>query len=260
VAISASAMPEDRQRCLAAGMNDFIAKPIKVEDLYAQLSRWAGCATPAAADAPAASGPLPAVAGLDCAEGLQRAMGDRELYLDLLRRLAASEHNAAPAIRCALADRDPGTALRRAHTLKGLLGTVGAIPAMHCAAALEQALRQGAAPAQIEQAIAALETQLTPLLAALEGGLTISEEPAATAVAPEEVAQIRQQLTTYLAEDDAEALNCFNRHAAALRAAFPADYPRLADALRAFEFAQALDVLRHLPSAQPAAQPEPQAR
>ena len=258
IAISASALPEDRQRCLDAGMNDFLAKPLKVEALYAQLARWSGGRAPVAAQLPepeqaaADEPPLPQVDGLDTAEGLRRTLGDRPLYLDLLRRLLDGERDTTADIHAALAGQDDDSALRMAHTLKGLLGTVGAGAAMARAADLEQALRDGATAEQLEARLRELEQRVTPLLDALAEQLapaTEATEPAASEELP--LAEICRQLTAHLADDDAEALDCFNRHAASLRAAYPDDYPRLAGTVRDFEFAQALALLRQLQADQP---------
>ena len=242
VAISASVMPEDRQRCLAAGMNDFLAKPLKVEELYARLQQWIQPLPPA--DEPGEP-PLPTIAGLDTDEGLQRTAGDRLLYLDLLRRLIDSEQDTPANIRTALAQGDLAKARRLTHTLKGLLGTVGAHAVMACAVELEQVLH-GETPAPLEPALANLETRLAALLQALAACLGTPAEPTTPAVDQQQLAQICRKLAGYLAEDDAEAVSWFHHQSAPLRAAFADDYPRLADAIRSFAFEQAQALLQQL--------------
>ncbi len=106
LAMTANAMTGDRERCLQAGMNDHIAKPIDPPQLMRQLLRWlpAGArsvdqATMAAADrALAADRPaghatdaLPPIAGLDTASGLRRVLHRRDTYLSLLRKFVAGQ-------------------------------------------------------------------------------------------------------------------------------------------------------------------------
>ncbi len=254
IAISASAMPQDRQRCFAAGMNDFLPKPLKVADLYASLRQWIRTppAAPRGADLitqPAcetAAPALPAIAGLDTGEGLQRVLGDRTLYLDLLHRLVESEEHTLRKIRSALEQNELVTAERLAHTLKGLAGTVGATTVMSCAAELEQALRSQASAALTEQALTRLETHLTPLLNDLQQFLADTDEPLAEAIDLQQLAQVCQRLATYLAEDDAEAVTWLSQQSAALRTAFPDAYPQLEHAINHFEFDKALAFLRSL--------------
>ena len=250
IAVSASAMPEDRQRCFAAGMNGFLAKPLKVEELYATLQQWIGTqprgggTTPIPADCPAVA--LPEIEGLDTAEGLQRVAGDHALYLDLLRRLVENERDTSAKLRNALAQGDEAQALRLAHTLKGLAGTLGAGTLMDKANTLEQALREQAAPADVAQALAALESRLQPLLQALQRFFESATQAHTGRLDQERLAESCRMLTGYLEEDDAEAATCFNRHAALLRTAFPDAYPQLESAIRRFEFDKALAVLRQL--------------
>ncbi|MBV2135136.1 response regulator [Pseudomonas sp. MAP12] len=260
IAISASAMPQDRQRCFAAGMNDFLPKPLKVEELYASLRQWIR-ARPAAAlgadmvAAPVCEAPetvLPTIAGLDTGEGLQRVLGDRALYLDLLRRLVESEENTPRNIRNALAQNERGTAERLAHTLKGVAGTVGATTVMTCAAELEQALRSQASTALTEQALARLESRLTPLLSDLQRILAERREPHAEAIDLQHLEQVCQKLAGYLAEDDAEAVSWLSQQSTALQTAFPDAYPQLEHAIKHFEFDKALAFLRSLMTRQPA--------
>src|SRR5262249_5041647 len=132
IAMTAHATVEERNRCLAAGMNDHISKPIHPNVLFDTVARYY---RPAAADlvaqpieigattsvptsplhppAPAVSAQaeaLPAVKGLDTAEGLQRVAGNKNLYLKLLRQFVASEQDAPSRIRERLASQDRATA------------------------------------------------------------------------------------------------------------------------------------------------------
>uniref|UniRef100_UPI0025F208DD response regulator n=1 Tax=uncultured Thiodictyon sp. TaxID=1846217 RepID=UPI0025F208DD len=94
VAMTANAMASDRERCLAAGMNDHVAKPIDPEELWAKLLQWtrrpaAGTSGDTAPIAPPPQTPaeppdLTGIAGLDAAAGLRRCLGQEGLYRSLL--------------------------------------------------------------------------------------------------------------------------------------------------------------------------------
>jgi len=95
VAMTANVMAQDREKCLAAGMVDFIAKPIEPDDLWRALVRWIpphpghGANTSAAPAQGTASPELPAIPGLDMAGGLRRVLGKAALYRTLLDKFAA---------------------------------------------------------------------------------------------------------------------------------------------------------------------------
>ena len=159
VAMTANALDADRQRCLDAGMNDHLAKPIAPARLWEALQRWIApqpggqavvqgsvrAAPASAAEAGDAVLPVPSVPGLDRVRGLRNAMGRPALYIDTLRRFLDSQGSAAARMAQALAQGHAEQALRDAHTLRGLAGTVGAVALQDCAGRLEERLRDAPA-------------------------------------------------------------------------------------------------------------------
>jgi two-component system sensor histidine kinase/response regulator len=177
VAMTANAMPQDRQKCMDAGMNDSVTKPIDSGELRAALLRWIvparmqAAPQSAAADAraPAAGDDLPhGIAGLDVELGLSRMAGKKRLYLDMLDRYVKGQHGVPCELRAALAREDRATALRLAHTLKGLSDSVGAMAVVSPAAALEQALQHESDASKVEDLIAQVEDPLGRLVEGLQ--------------------------------------------------------------------------------------------
>ena len=191
VAMTANAMEQDRRRCMEAGMDDFLVKPIDPQELWGLLLRWVRPPRPdvlpaapvAALPAPAQTGASPAkaaparddlphgIAGLDTALGLSRMMGKKPLYLSMLRRYVAGQQDVARNIGQALAAGDFTMAERLAHTSKAVSGMVGATLLQERATELESALRDDAEAAEIQRALAAFAAPMAEMLAALAAQL-----------------------------------------------------------------------------------------
>ena len=148
IAMTANALAAERQRCLVAGMNDFLTKPIDPALLQETLFRWRPRQeTPAplkkqeTSPMTSADG-LPNLPGIDTADGLRRMMNKPSLYEKVLRDFHARFIDEAKAIQTAISAGDFRTAERRAHSTKGLAGTIGATGLQDAARALELALKE----------------------------------------------------------------------------------------------------------------------
>ncbi|HZX28215.1 MAG TPA: response regulator, partial [Telluria sp.] len=108
IAMTANAMVGDKEKCLEAGMNDFIAKPVDVAQLFTTLARWVKPAAPPPADAAPAAAPneLPPVPGLAMSAALARVGGSTKLMRKLLERFAETQRAAAARIEAAIGAND----------------------------------------------------------------------------------------------------------------------------------------------------------
>lgn len=247
VAMTANAMQQDKDLCTRAGMNDYLSKPIDPNELFRILLKWikplhtqvAAAKLPAKPVASEGLNDLPIIDGLDVELGLQRVVGKRSLYFNLLRKYVTNQESTPAKLRAALATGDLATAERILHSVKSVSGNIGATRLHEMAGELEDMLRTGAV----------LDTdkivQFTDVQSAMITALKIAVPPEHThspvVLNTEKAAQALGLLHDLLSNDDSEAADVLEENIDLLRYALgPENFSKVDKAIRQFDFDKAL--------------------
>ncbi|WP_374437966.1 PAS domain S-box protein [Inhella sp.] len=260
LAMTANALAQDRDACLAAGMNGFLTKPIDPAALYQALRRW----LPAAVDALAVQertgeDPTPAVSEergepaalsdvpLDRARGLRACLGRSALYTQLLEQFAAQQQGAAERLQQAWQAGRRDESVRGAHSLKGMAAQLGAAPLARAAGALEQLLQADAPSDAIApwpaEAGDSLRERLAEVLQAIgtpHAAVAATADTAGSPVPAEQIAPALAGLRERLEQGDPDALDWLDHHSAALQAGLGSRFEAVRAACQEFDFDRAL--------------------
>ena len=249
IALTAHALSEERERCLAAGMHGHVSKPIDPEALYATLLQFwqprdgkdVRSARKEIADLDA---PLTVISGVDVKDGLRRVAGNARLYRALLKQFADRQFEEAAEIQRALERRDYETAERLAHTVKGSAGNLGARVLSELADGLERAIRSHDAEAIASQINHFAEDWARTARSIFESINPLTETTSVSAVSLVDLLPLLTHLREMLSANDGESLDYFLEIRDRLEGSVSMpDLSTLHDAVAQFDFPIALDCL-----------------
>ncbi|TPQ37497.1 response regulator [Cupriavidus pinatubonensis] len=276
VAMTANALPEDRNRCLAAGMDDHIAKPISPATFFTTLHRWLTGAPartggnlhdaawhenvanpvaeiievvePEAEEEEAAPDWMRALAGtglLDVDGAVARVGGRIDTFRQLLGRLLSGYAQTPQQIGALLQAGERVEAARLAHALAGLAGNLGARQVAGAAASLECTL-MGMAADDASALLNGLEQAHASLCMALRQHLPAeTPEPAApVATQVTSMTDVLDRLRRQLADGASEASLTFAANRQRLADMLAGDrFRRLCEAVENYDYESAVEVL-----------------
>ena len=207
IAMTAAVMPEDRVHCRAAGMVDFLAKPIDPEELAETLQRWLRPhSRDVAAVLPVSTTPLatrispalaaPELPGFDWAGALRRLDGDRALLERLLYAFVVEQTGTLQALDALFAAQDLSAVARWLHTLRGTAANLGAVELAAAAQQLEREVKAGAEPRSYPNFARTLKQSLAAITALNQEAAAV----AASSTPPPAVTVDRATIAALLSE------------------------------------------------------------
>ncbi|MCP4699439.1 MAG: response regulator [Gammaproteobacteria bacterium] len=221
IAMTAHALKGDQEKCMQAGMNDYVSKPIDIDELYRTLCKWIKTGRKVENIAPKEPPKeieeeiFPELSGIDIKSGLARIGGNKKLFRKLLKTFFQDYRDTVKRIDTTLVQGDIELAKRLIHTIKGVAGNIGANELQARAQDLETALRQSDVGKQ-KETLKHLRHAFTIVIRSLAN---LDEKPLIsasfqarqdTAPGSADLKNLFAELAGKLADGDMEAADCLD--------------------------------------------------
>lgn len=252
IAMTAKAMKGDKETCLAAGMNDYVAKPIEPEGLLTTLQRWLRPDTSVSPPATPANNPpeTPPPSNLDRQRALRRLGGNKPLLLSLLAEFSRDQRSVCHDIRTLLQQNKRQDAIQATHTLKGVAGNLAAQGVQQAAEQLETVLRHNqAAESQLqilENRLSKVFAEIAPIIADHTNKDNEQVPQSMPLPAPTVLAQELAQLHKLINANTPQAQKFLHNLPSYDNQAWQEAKVVMAEQLDRFAFEEANETLRHL--------------
>lgn len=258
IAMTAHAMQGVDAECKAAGMNDYVSKPIDPRSLFSTILKWvkpkadsigiASLGSVTTNKGEASEPKLPdLIPGIDISEGLSRIGGNKKLYQKLLNDFAGNYKSFTANIRKAISDQKMEEARRLAHTLKGVSGNISAKEIFTLSEQVEKALTT-VPPQDCDQLLDQLHTALGAVIEAVEAA---REEPEARTseqaiVLDIDFEPILRKAAQLIWTDDIDASDAILKMKQAFGRRFTAEIESIKLSVDGFDFEAAKEPLRKI--------------
>lgn len=267
LAMTANAFEEDRRKCINAGMNDHLVKPMEPEALYKYLIKWLpvtkierenkavrkndqdknrGRHQSAAPEEQLRLKALRLVEGLNVEVGLRILGGDITVYLRLMEQFAQKCEEDAVRILKQAAAEDYQSLTQTAHSIKGVAGNLGAIKIQELVIELEQAIRERASKEQLQKLANNFFIEIKKFVDALPEKGQSTEKSDKEEVDQACADRLLLQLEVLLENNDTETYDLFEKSRALLLSAYGKSIVKMERQIHEFDYKDALITLKSI--------------
>ncbi|GAB2658648.1 response regulator [Vibrio panuliri] len=258
IAMTANAMAGDREKCLTAGMNEHLSKPINPNQVFQALANWIK-PTGVVSDAPRlmeyiATEPTTElrIEGFDTASALARMGGNVAAYKKTLANVAASEADVVQRVVHAVANGEIQLAVIAAHSLKGIAGNIGAVDLVKPAEQLEHALalqqqqRRCEIGAGEQELLNQIDQRVCQMIAAIQVALAEDAQPVSQEGVDDVLCQqLIERLYVQMDDFDSAAVETFDQLLASSNGKFDSALAAQASqALNNYDFESAVPLIK----------------
>jgi polar amino acid transport system substrate-binding protein len=247
IAMTADAMVGVQEKCLEAGMLDFISKPINPDMMFETIEKWIVTKpNPGTADLPAIQKaedveiPIHDMEGVDIEDGLRHVAGNRKLYLELLTKFFRSNEHFAAIVKNKWLAGSADESLRMMHTLKGLSGNLGMLNLHEACKRSEKALGADGVD-DVHAVLGPVEEQLNIVIRSLKTNLVKAETPVHE-IELGKVLPMVDQLEKLLRDNDPEAVNVLKQIGRVN--GYEKEFQEVSTLLQDYDFEKALEFLK----------------
>lgn len=250
--LTADAMSGVREQCIASGMMDFVTKPIDQDEVFGKLVEYIKPSDKIAAQkqiiqkkveetAKPVDIEIPEIPGIDIENALKRVNNNKKLYLNILEKFYSNNQNVWDEINERFINKDYDMAHRKAHTLKGVSGNLGANKIFELAKKTEQYVVDKNEDL-LKSNLEILQQELTSLFSIIEEKELFKKEVRVIAVADNgKLLEMLGKLESLLANDDADAIQLIEEMA---ENGWQGDsYEKMKASMAMYDFEEALELV-----------------